>query len=225
MGSNIAPAAMTSQLCHPPYERGVAQSLLGAPPRKQSSSALVHRVENPSSGFTLIELVVVIVIVGIMAAMAVISFGGILGKQRAEGVVQDVTISLRMANQKSVFQQEKQDIVFNFKKGSYHREFLAEGKHSRRKRVTEGDFTKLPEPFQFLLVYFPDRDEVAHRRSARITFYPDGTATDSIVLVGKQDREADNGYSDVFAIEVRGSDSKVSLIEDEYDKAAYLGLL
>ena len=214
---------MTSLLCHPPYERGVTQSLFGGSPRKQSSSPLNNT--HCSSAFTLIELVVVIVIVGVMSSMAVVSFKGILTKQRAEGVVQDVTIALRMANQKSVFQQEKQDIVFNFKKGSYHREFLAEGKHSRRKRVTQGDFTRLPDQFQFLLVYFPNNDEVSNRRSARITFYPDGTATDSVVLVGKEDREANNGYSDVFAIEVRGSDSKVSLIEDEYDKATYLGLL
>jgi len=168
---------------------------------------------------------VVIAIIGLMATVAVVSFGGILSKQKAEGVVQDVTIALRMAHQTSVFQQEKQDIVFNFKKSSYHREFMAEGKHSKRKRVTEGDFTNLPRPFEFLLVYFPNKDEVSHRRNARISFYPDGTSTDSVIVVGKPDHEAIEGYSDVYAIEVRGTDSKVSLIEDEYDKAAYLGML
>ncbi len=213
MSLNIAPAAMTSLLWRPSHRRGASQSL----PEDGATKS--------NTGFTLIELVVVIAIVGLMSTMAVVSFKGILTKQRAEGVVQDVTIALRMAHQTSVFQQEKQDIVFNFKKSSYHREFLAEGKHSRRKRVTEGEYTTLPRPFEILFVYFPENDKVSYRRNARISFHPDGTSTDSVIMLGKEDRESIDGYSDIAVIEVRGSDSKVSLVEDEFEKAAYLGML
>lgn len=171
------------------------------------------------------ELIVVIVIIGFMSTLAIASFRGTLSKQRAEGVVNDVTIALRLANQTSVFQQAKQDIVFDFKKQSFHREYVAERKHSRRQKLTEGDFTTLPERFEFLLVYFPEKNETSFRRTARISFYPDGTATDSVVLVGRRDPEADSGYSDLFVIEIRGSDSKVSLIEDEWEKGVYLALL
>ena len=177
-------------------------------------------------GFTLIELVVVVTVLSIMVALAVPLFGGALSRQRAQGLIQEVVLSLRLAHQRSVFRQQKQDFVIDFRDARCWIETLEPSERSGKLRKSVSEPTQLPEFFGFQYVYYSDRDDTERRRTARISFYPDGTATDAIFVIAKEDPSGESEYEYVEVIQIRGSDSKVTQLADEdEDREWYVGLI
>jgi len=177
------------------------------------------------SGYTLLELMVVIAILGVIAGMTVPLFRETFSRMQAGGIVQDFILTLRTAHERSVFRQEKQDFVIDFEKGKYWFESLQQGKYSKKLKKRAVEVRTLPDRFEFLLVYLPNADEVERKKKLRLSFFPDGTAIDAVILVGKEDRTGEKDYERLDVIKIRGTDSKVSLVEDEEDKNWYEDLL
>ena len=176
-------------------------------------------------GFTLIELVVVVGVLGIIVGATIPLFRGTLSRMKAKGILQEVVLTLRLAHQRSVFRQETQDFVVDFKNRKYWVEALAPGKHSKRLRKKAVEVRTLPHRFEFLAVYLQDSEELEDRRKAKFFFYPDGTATEAAILVGKVDLTGEEEFEQFQVIRIRGTDGKVTVVEDEQDKEWYLGLL
>ena len=167
------------------------------------------------SAFTLIELVVVMSIVVLMLGVAIPLFRSTLAKTRAESVADEVAMTLRLANQKSVFQQNEHDFVIDFRKQTYWLEFLQPGKHSKKLRLRPDQIRQLSGGFEFLLVYFPNKDDSEKRKKSHVSFHPDGTATDALIFIGKPSEDSSKAYESLFAIEIRGGDGRVRILTEE----------
>lgn len=183
------------------------------------------RIAN-AQGFTLLELVVVVTVLSIMAAVAFPLFGGALSRQRAQGIVQEVVLTLRLAHQRSVFRQQQQDFVIDFRNSRCWIETLEPSGRSGRLRKTISEPRDLPDFFEFPYVYFSDLDDTERRRTSRISFYPDGTATDAVFVIAKEDPSGEFEYEYVEVIQIRGTDSKImQLTDDDEDREWYVDLL
>ncbi len=179
-----------------------------------------------TGGFTLIELVVVVTILSLMVGAAIPLFGGALAKLRATSAIDEVLMTLRLANQKSVFQQERQEFVIDFRrdKNRYWIEFLQPGKRSKKLRWAADQVRALKRDFEFIQVYYPDRDETSRRNQSRISFFPDGTSKDCYIFLGKSVAGGGRDYEPLYIIEIRGSDGRVRLLEGE-EREEYEGYL
>lgn len=174
--------------------------------------------------FTLIELMVVLVITGLMLGAAIPLFGSTLAKMRANSVVEEVTMALRLANQKSVFLQTKHELVIDFRKQTYWLESMQPGKFSKKLKMRADEVRTLSGGFQFLSIYYPNKDDSEDRRKSRVSFFPDGTATDAVVFIGRVSPEDSSSYDSLFGIEIRSGDGRVRVLSDE-EREAYDYLL
>lgn len=69
-----------------------------------------------SKGFTLVELLIAIVIIGILAAVGVPSFQALMDKKRLQGAADNVLADLRYVQSESV--KQNRDITVTFTEGS-----------------------------------------------------------------------------------------------------------
>jgi len=76
-------------------------------------------VSRRASAFTLLELVMVIVIVGIMAAMAVPRFAGHLARTRVDAAVTRVSADIKAAKRRAKLAGQSQTITFDVANGTY----------------------------------------------------------------------------------------------------------
>lgn len=168
-----------------------------------------------STAFTLIELVIVLAIVSLMLGAAIPMFSSVLSKERADSVAEEVAMTLRLANQKSIFQQLKHDFVIDFRKNHYWLEFLQPGKHSKKLKYRPDQIRSLGGDFEFLMVYYPDKDDTEKRRNTRLSFNPDGTSTDAFIFLGQPTQKGSSEYQSLIILEVRGSDGRVRILPKE----------
>ncbi len=187
-------------------------------------SSYLSRRRGGEYAFTLIELVVVMAITCLVVGMAIPLFSATLAKVRADSAVEEVAMTLRLANQKSVFLQTKHDLVIDFRKQTYCLEFMQPGKHSKKLKMRPDQIRTLTGGFQFLLVYYPGKDESEDRHKGRISFHPDGTATDAVVFMGRVSPENPSTFDSLFGIEVRAGDGRVRVLPPE-EREAYDYLL
>jgi len=64
-------------------------------------------------GFTLVELMVVIVIMGILAAMGTIQFAGVVGRGRIKGAAEKISREILGARERALSQGQAIDVVFS----------------------------------------------------------------------------------------------------------------
>jgi type II secretion system protein H len=75
---------------------------------------------NGVSGLTLIELMTVVAIIGIVAAMAVPSFLSYMPKLRVKSAARDIVSQLRLARSKSVAERRPFGVAFDMSKNSVY---------------------------------------------------------------------------------------------------------
>lgn len=173
-----------------------------------------RRFLSDKTGFTLLELVVVVMILGLMFGTAIPIFSDTLRKKRAEGYVEEIASTFRLANQKSVFQQQDNDVVVDFTRQRFWIESMLPGKHSKKLKLRAEESQKLDGAYEFILVYFPGSGESETRRKVRIPFNPDGTAKEAIVFLG-QPMPGGREYAALYAIEIRGVDARVRILPEQ----------
>lgn len=71
------------------------------------------RIRNRESGLTFIELMTVVAVIGIVAAMAVPSFLGYMPKLRVKAAARDVVSQLRLARSRAVAERRPFGVAFN----------------------------------------------------------------------------------------------------------------
>lgn len=80
---------------------------------------LKERFVRRHTGFTLMELVIVVVVIGIIAGMAVPSFLSYLPKQRVKATARDMVSELRLARSQSISERQAYGVTIDLSKQSF----------------------------------------------------------------------------------------------------------
>ncbi|WP_440225627.1 pilus assembly FimT family protein [Dokdonella sp. MW10] len=138
-------------------------------PRRAVASPAFARVR----GFTLIETVAVIVLVGIVATVAAVSFSSSLSSAKIQAASRDLVAALRYTRGQAIVKREQKVLVLDLEKRSYQ----APGKGS----------VELPK--NMVLRLTTAQQEIVGDNAGGIRFFPDGSSTGGNIAVVMGERE------------------------------------
>jgi prepilin-type N-terminal cleavage/methylation domain-containing protein len=164
----------------------------------------MHKIKN-SKGFTMIELMIVAVAIGIFSAIAIPRFGKVMTKLKLKSAARDVTSTLRLARSNSVSQKKPFGVYFDVENEQY---VLFEDKVNLSSYTYDtGDSVikkvTLPENIDFGYASF---------NSATVVFQPNGSASSS----GMIDVWSYDVY-DYLWVDVLASTGRVKLVKQSYE--------
>ncbi len=178
-----SPAGPTSRV----FGVGAAEGLLRSRPRFATAS---------EGGFTLVELIAVIVIVGIVVALAATRLDFLVPKYRLRGAAREVAALLKQAKARAAATGRDVYLEADLSRGEYWllAAFPKQADGAPAGGTPQFEYspvfrTSLPDGVEFVDVIFGEKDKVASGR-ARVRMTPFGTATHTIVnLKNKDGRE------------------------------------
>jgi general secretion pathway protein H len=147
------------------------------------------RTPSAERGFTLVEILVVIMIMGVVVAMVGSAMGYSLTGQQMRSASRDLIAALRYTRGQAIVKREPQVLMLNVDEKSY--------------RAATRASVKLPE--QFDLAIETARQEMVSEGEAGIRFYPDGSSTGGNIELSRGDT--------VWRIDINWLTGEVSLRE------------
>lgn len=156
------------------------------------------------SGFTMIELVIVTVIIGLVAAMAVPEFAGSIQKMRWQSLSSDIVSSLRLARSSAIAKQAQFGVDFD-----------SEGRKIRvfRDNVNKPSFTfESGDSVIYVDTITAEIDYLSVSPSDKaICFFPNGRASDWAYIMGTNYSDGDAGYYQTVTISVLPATGRVTV--------------
>ncbi len=126
-----------------------------------------------SKGFTLIEIIAVIVLVGVIAVVAGVSFAKSLSGAKIQAASRDLVAALRYTRGQAIVKGEQKVLELDLEKNSYQ----APGRGT----------TELPKDMELRLT--TAQEELTSENVGRIRFFPDGSSTGGNIAVVLGERE------------------------------------
>lgn len=124
-------------------------------------------------GFSLLELIAVLVLIAIAVTVASISFSKSLGSAKIKAASRDLVAALRYTRGQAIVKGEQKTLDVNLEDMSY----TAPGREA----------VKFPDKIEIKLL--TAQNEVLNERTGRIRFYPDGSSTGGHISVIAGSRE------------------------------------
>ena len=167
------------------------------------------RLKN-KSGFSLIEMMVVVALIGLMAAIAVPSFRGLMQKGRLKAAGREITMDLLLERASAISSGNPQVFVFDVTNGAWAvpglgvpMTFTKRGYFGIAFQHSSGD------PIQF-----KDSAGVA---TDNITFNPDGTLANDLTSYTNTP-----GVGKIYLIDTKGNMDKMTIEVSQYTGLARL---
>lgn len=134
-----------------------------------------RRATAPSAarGFSLLELIAVILLIAIAVTVASLSFSSSLGSARIQAVSRDLVAALRYTRGQAIVKGQQKTLEVDLEDMSY----TAPGKSA----------VKFPDKVEVKLL--TAQSEQIHEKAGRIRFYPDGSSTGGHVSIISGARE------------------------------------
>lgn len=134
-----------------------------------------NRRSEGDRGFTLLELIMVLLLAGMLAAIVVPSFSGTLESSRLRGGAAEIRATFSLARTLSASSGRERSVVFDLDRGEYgiagerRRRSLPDGIWIRSIRVGDAQV---------------DGDRLSHEPGVpRVRFFPDGSAEEAEVVL------------------------------------------
>jgi general secretion pathway protein H len=120
-----------------------------------------HGAARAARGFTLIEVIVVLLLIGLVLTVAAVSLSRGLGNAKVRAAGQDLVAALRYTRAQAIVSHKQQALELDVEKRSYTA--------PRRKEV------QLPKDMELRLL--TAAEEQTGQSTGRVRFYPDGSST------------------------------------------------
>ena len=158
-----------------------------------------------SKGFTVIELMIVAVAIGIFSAIAIPRFGKVMTKLKLKSAARDVTSTLRLARSNAVSQKRPFGVYFDINR---HKYILFKDK------VNLSSFTYETGDSAIQTVTLPENVSFGYAsfNNSTVVFRPNGSASSS----GMVDVWSYDVY-DYLYVDVLASTGRVKLVKYGYD--------
>ncbi len=138
-----------------------------------------------SHGFTMVELLVVLSLMGFMMALTIPAFSKILGNLRIKTMVRKIVSTLKFARSEAVFKQIPQIVHFDRENNLYWLEEDSKESPSEKIKVV-----KLPR--EIFIKDFEWNDGSRDPENNSIWFYSDGSSSSGTLTIG--DRQKEKSY-------------------------------
>lgn len=157
----------------PCVSAGRPSRLRGCAVRLTEPGVAAASLSRRQRGFSLLELIAVIVLIAIAVTVASISVGNSLGSARIKAASRDLVAALRYTRGQAIVKGEQKTLDVNLEDMSY--------------TVPGRDAVKFPDKIEIKLL--TAQNEVVNERTGRIRFYPDGSSTGGHISVIAGSRE------------------------------------
>ena len=165
------------------------------------------KISHNRRGITVLELTIVTVVIGVIAALAIPQFDKVMERLKLKTAGRDVVSSLRLARSAAVSQKEQFGVYFNYETNEYLL-FHDQANPSSFTYDAGSDSViltnDLPGSVHLGYVSFPN---------SVVIFRPNGSAQASGQAAVYSYRE---GYYGAMTVDVLGSTGRVKLIEGDY---------